>query len=104
MSFSRRDFFLKILPKGESASSELPKSFDLGPLATFPVHSATEIKLQREDFIVQSQSEGLKLIHKNSGKSFCLQLGSNGHLIADIGQNWPDNAVLSVFSGEIYYI
>ncbi len=106
MDYSRREFLMSFVPKIDQVSSakiNCPSIIAVGQIASFPVSSTTKIKLSEDDFIVESLPEGIRLVNTKSGQAFKLSL-LNGLVQAHLNEPWPDTAVLSILTGEIYNI
>lgn len=116
---SRRNFFTSLLPKFKgqenivgtineeprlSFSRDVVQTVVLGPVSLFPVHTTCKMNLLNENFILQSFPEGIQLFDEKNKAVTKLSLGSDGQLHAHLGEHWPDNAVLSLFTGDIYNI
>lgn len=104
MEFSRRAFFKSIIPKIETSSSmeKTPETVILGHVTAFPANSSTKIQLYKDDFLIESYPEGLRLKKLSTNENLKLSLSSAGLLQAHIQEIWPENSVLSIFTGEIY--
>lgn len=106
MNLSRRAFFQSMLPKSKSDRNIAQRSFDiqLGHLSIFPVNTETQIRIEERDLLVKSLPEGIQLVDVFSEKHLRLSLDLQGYIIARMNEFWPSNAVLSIFSGEIYFL
>ncbi|MCC6278907.1 MAG: hypothetical protein IT289_13420 [Oligoflexia bacterium] len=104
MNSSRRRFLQSALPRFRAPMRTVYQNnlVKLGKLNDFPVNSQTEIKIFDIDFIIKSLPQGLQLLNKAESQGVCLSLDSEGQITADMSQSWPSNAVLSIFSGELY--
>ncbi len=103
MESSRREFFKSILPRTKSFREAVDDHpWTLGHLTVFPVQSKTKIKIKETQLIVESLPEGIRLRDEVSNKYFKLSLSSKGLLQAHLNEEWPETAVLSLFTGEIY--
>ncbi len=106
MDASKRDFFKSMIPKTQPKKSvETHRSVvTLGHMTVFPVHSSTKVKLMETEFLVESLPEGLRLRETSTNKNVKLSLSMNGLIHAHLNEFWPQAAVLSIFTGEIYNI
>jgi hypothetical protein len=73
-------------------------------LAAFSLHTKTTIKINNLELTVETLPEGIRLRSEDANKNFKLSLSNNGLLHAHLGDEWPDTAVLSILTGEIYNI
>lgn len=103
---SRREFFKNLVPKQlEFADSTKDKKIiTIGHFAAFSVHTKARIKIQNLDLTVEFLPEGIRLRSEDANKNFRLSLSANGLLQAHLSEEWPETAVLSIFTGEIYNI
>lgn len=103
---SRRDFFKNLVPKRlDLAESPQDKNIiTIGHLAAFSVHTEAKIKINNFEMTVESLPEGIRLRSGDTNKNFKLSLSNNGHLLAHLSEEWPETAVLSILTGEIYNI
>lgn len=111
---SRRNFFSSLLPQinltdqdsdqNPTLSQNVLQTAVLGPVSLFPVHTVCKINLFNQNYVLHSLPEGIQLFDEKSKVITRLSLGSDGQLYAHLGEHWPDNSVLSLFTGDIYNI
>ncbi len=103
---SRRDFFKALVPSRINSveNSNDQDVITLGHLAAFSVHTNAKIKIKNLILTVESLPEGIRLRSEDKNKNFKLSLNNNGLLQAHLSEEWPETAVLSIFTGDIYNI
>ncbi len=103
---SRREFFKNLVPKQSdlAENSQDKNIITIGHLAAFSVHTKAKIKINNFEMTVESLPEGIRLRSEDANKNFRLSLSNNGLLRAHLSEEWPETAVLSTLTGEIYNI
>lgn len=110
MSLSRRDFFKKMIPNPiqRVGVSESQKSQDvvvfLGHMNDFCENETQDFIFNQESYTFYSKPYGLYLVQNKNNKKIELLFKKNGEIYADLSKFWKENAVLSLMTGEIYYL
>lgn len=101
---SRREFFKTFVPKGlkQTENSNDQNIVTIGHLAIFPVYTKSKIRIKNLLLTVESLPEGLRLRSDETNKNYKLSLNNGGLVQVHLSVEWPEAAVLSFFTGEIY--
>ncbi len=103
MSLSRREFLKGFVPKlKEEEKAPQQEIYNLGRVGSFPVGTETVIKLGDKKFLMKSLAQGLQLLNLETHQIQDISMGADGSIITNINKTWPEESVLSFFSGQIY--
>lgn len=106
MDQSRRRFFKTILlrKKNEKQTADGEVLLILGSLAAFPVNTIKKMKFAKANLVIESLPEGLRVREESGGKNYKVSVGFDGLLRAHMNEEWPESAIFSLSTGEIYNI
>ena len=102
----RREFLSSFFPRMNNSEQkcQLKDVIEIGHLSSHPVNSGVELSLANEAYHLSSMAEGLRLTKINENKNIRLTINEHGQVQAHLKEEWPEKAVLSILTGEMYII